>query len=227
MSETICVNAAKPHKRIFGWFEAVFDVGYLCAALAIGVHILRNASRGIQVLAGIMALVLPCGDMFHLAPRIAAAVTGEERRFGKAMGLGKLITSVTMTVFYVLLWQIGIQLFPFASARGWTAVVYLLAALRVVLCLFRQNRWLDEEPPVSWAVYRNIPFLLLGTAVAALFGAHAEAVPALRWMWLAIALSFAFYIPVVLWAGRNPKLGMLMILKSCAYLWLLYMCLFI
>ena len=38
-------------------------------------------------------------------------------------------------------------------------------------------------------------------------------------MWLTIVLSFGFYIPVVLWADVNPLIGMLMIPKTCAYVW--------
>jgi hypothetical protein len=38
-----------------------------------------------------------------------------------------------------------------------------------------------------------------------------------RFMWLTIVLSFAFCIPVVLWADAVPLIGMLMIPKTCAY----------
>lgn len=38
-------------------------------------------------------------------------------------------------------------------------------------------------------------------------------------MWLTITLSFAFYIPVVLWSGTYPLVGILMIPKTCAYVW--------
>ena len=40
-----------------------------------------------------------------------------------------------------------------------------------------------------------------------------------RHMWLTIVLSFAFYIPVVLFADTYPLIGMLMIPKTCAYVW--------
>lgn len=40
-----------------------------------------------------------------------------------------------------------------------------------------------------------------------------------NWMWLTIVLSFAFYIPVVLLADVIPMIGMLMIPKTCAYVW--------
>ena len=44
-----------------------------------------------------------------------------------------------------------------------------------------------------------------------------------RWMWLTIVLSFAFYIPVVLLADVIPMIGMLMIPKTCAYMWIIAM----
>jgi len=42
-------------------------------------------------------------------------------------------------------------------------------------------------------------------------------------MWLAILLSFGFYVPVVLWADVYPLVGMLMIPKTCAYVWAVWM----
>lgn len=42
---------------------------------------------------------------------------------------------------------------------------------------------------------------------------------AFGWMWLTIVLSFGFYIPVVLWAEAVPMICMLMIPKTCAYVW--------
>ena len=38
-------------------------------------------------------------------------------------------------------------------------------------------------------------------------------------MWLTILISFGFYLPVVLFADAVPMIGMLMILKTCAYVW--------
>lgn len=84
-----------------------------------------------------------------------------------------------------------------------------------------QNQWLSEEAPLSWGIYRNIPFALLGLLVILLFfqSAKKSRDHAFRWMWLTIVLSFAFYIPVVLWADVVPVIGMLMIPKTCAYVW--------
>ena len=42
---------------------------------------------------------------------------------------------------------------------------------------------------------------------------------AFRWLWLTVVLSFACYLPVVLFADTVPAVGMLMIPKTCAYVW--------
>ena len=46
---------------------------------------------------------------------------------------------------------------------------------------------------------RNIPFAIPGALI--------------------VVLSFACYIPVVLFADTIPVIGMLMIPKTCAYIW--------
>ncbi len=94
-------------------------------------------------------------------------------------------------------------------------------ALRIVLCLMPQYAWLSAAAPLSWGIYRNIPFALMGLIIIVLFykSAKENNDSSFRWMWLTIVLSFAFYIPVVLWADVIPMIGMLMIPKTCAYVW--------
>ena len=68
---------------------------------------------------------------------------------------------------------------------------------------------------------RNIPFAALGILIIVLFyrSARERGDREFRFMWLTIVLSFAFYIPVVLFADAYPLIGMLMIPKTCAYVW--------
>jgi hypothetical protein len=42
-------------------------------------------------------------------------------------------------------------------------------------------------------------------------------------MALAVALSFGFYLPVVLFSGTFPIVGVLMIPKTMAYVWIVLM----
>lgn len=213
-------------KRVFGIFEAVFDLIYIAAALALGCFLLlTGAGNPARSLAGVMALVLVCGDAFHLIPRIRVVLTRDEERWRVALGRGKQIASITMTVFYVLLWQLGLLLFAPAASTLWSYAVWLLAAVRILLCLLPQNRWQATASPVRWGIWRNIPFLLMGALVAGLFFVYGGRVPGFDLMGPAIVLSFVFYLPVVLWVAKNPKIGMLMLPKTCIYLWILALCL--
>ena len=126
-----------------------------------------------------------------------------------------------MTVFYLLLYYVWRQRYQIQGKRELTAAVYGLAAARVILCMMPQNRWLSANSPLSWGIYRNIPFALMGLLIIVLFygSAKEHGDRTFRWMWLTIVLSFGFYIPVVLWADTVPMIGMLMIPKTCAYVW--------
>lgn len=202
--------------------ETAFDAVYLVSVITIGVLMIKGSKGGSQFrLFGLMAVVLGCGDAFHLVPRAYALCTTGLENYAAALGLGKWITSVTMTVFYVLLYYVWRRRYKIEGRRDLTAAVYLLAAVRVGLCMFPQNQWLSPEAPLAWGIYRNIPFALLGLLVTVLFykSAREHDDKAFRWTWLTIVLSFGFYIPVVLWADAVPLIGMLMIPKTCAYVW--------
>lgn len=202
--------------------ETLFDAVYLMTVITIGVRMIRGSNGNRQFrLFGWMAVVLGAGDSFHLIPRAVALCTTGLENYTVPLGLGKWITSVTMTVFYVLLYYVWRQRYQIKDRGGLTAAVYALAGVRIALCMMPQNQWLSAEAPLSWGIYRNLPFALLGLLVIVLFyrSAREHGDEAFRFMWLTIVLSFAFYIPVVLWADTIPMIGMLMIPKTCAYVW--------
>lgn len=200
----------------------MFDAVYLISVITIGILMIRGSKGDRQFrLFGWMAVVLGAGDSFHLVPRALALCTTGLENYTFSLGVGKWITSVTMTIFYVLLYYVWRQRYKISGRGGVTAAVYGLAGVRIALCMMPQNRWLSVEAPLSWGIYRNIPFALLGLVVLVLFyrSAREQEDTAFRWMWLTIVLSFGFYIPVVLWADTLPLIGMLMIPKTCAYVW--------
>ena len=71
------------------------------------------------------------------------------------------------------------------------------------------------------AVLKKYTMLIALVVVIILFfrSARGRQDHAFRHLWLTIVLSFGFYIPVVLFASRIPLMGMLMIPKTCAYMW--------
>ena len=202
--------------------ETLFDAVYLITVITLGLRMIRGSRGNRQFrLFGCMAVVLGAGDAFHLIPRALALCTTGLDSYTVALGAGKWITSITMTVFYVLLYYVWRYRYRIQGQKTLTAAVYALAGVRILLCMMPQNDWLSAAAPLAWGVYRNIPFALLGAVIIVLFYRSARAAndAAFRWMWLTIVLSFGFYIPVVLWADAVPLIGMLMIPKTCAYVW--------
>ena len=202
--------------------ETLFDTVYLISVITIGILMIAKSKGNREFrLFGIMAVVLGAGDAFHLIPRAFALCTTGLENFTEALGMGKFITSITMTIFYILLYYVWRIRYKIKGKNGVTATVYVLVALRILLCLFPQNQWLSADAPLSWGIYRNIPFALLGLLIILLFykSAKEHKDKEFQYMWLTIVLSFGFYIPVVLWADTIPMIGMLMIPKTCAYVW--------
>ena len=173
-----------------------------------------------------MAALLGAGDAFHLLPRCYALWTTGLEAHAAALGVGKFITSITMTVFYLLLYFVWRERYQVKERRELTWVMAGLCALRVALCLLPQNRWLSANPPLAFGILRNIPFAAMGVIIIILFAQEGKkaADPVFRFMPLAVTLSFAFYLPVVLLSGTYPPVGMLMIPKTLAYVWVVWMC---
>lgn len=202
--------------------ESLFDTVYLFSVVIIGIlMILKSKGNRQFTLFGIMAVILGCGDAFHLVPRILALSTTGFESYVVLLGLGKWITSITMTIFYVLLYHVWLERYQIKHHIKITIIVYGLSILRIILCMMPQNDWLSMSAPFDWGIYRNIPFALIGLTIIFLFYKQAKETNDVnfRWMWLTIVLSFAFYIPVVLWVDVVPIIGMLMIPKTCAYVW--------
>lgn len=205
--------------------ETAFDICYLLGVVFLGILMVRNSKEKQFKLFGWMAIILGCGDAFHLVPRAYALLTTGLEANAAALGVGKLVTSLTMTVFYVILYYIWKIRYHKENTAAITATIYGLAIVRILLCLCPQNEWLNYQAPLSWGIYRNIPFALLGLFIIYLFykETRMQKDHAFRFMSFAIILSFGFYIPVVLFADTYPLVGILMIPKTLAYVWIVWM----
>lgn len=202
--------------------ETLFDIVYLTTVTTLGIIMIRRCNGNPQYrLFGIMAVTLGLGDSFHLVPRALALCTTGLDSYVVSLGIGKFITSITMTVFYILLYYVWRLRYRVEGKRGLTLTVYGLAALRILLCLMPQNAWTSLDAPLSWGIYRNLPFAVMGIIIIVLFYKSAKEAGdrAFRHMWLTIVLSFALYAPVVLFADTVPLVGVLMVPKTCAYVW--------
>lgn len=202
--------------------ESIFDICYLVFAIVSGILLLKKSKgRKYVRIFGIMTLLLGCGDALHLVPRVLNYWTDGD--YTAALGIGKLVTSITMTLFYILIEYARRDRYKIAGEKGVLASVWILGIIRIALCCFPQNGWTSAEPSLLWGILRNIPFALLGILMVVLWLRSAKNDKPLKLMWLAVTLSFLFYIPVVLFAQTMPMIGMLMLPKTCMYVWMIVM----
>ena len=204
-----------------GIMELLFDAAYLIFALAVGIYLIVKGKGKFFKLFGVMAVVLSSGDSFHLIPRVYALFTTGLEANAFALGLGKLITSITMTVFYVILYFIleGVWQPDKKLKAGSRITLFVFTALRIILCAFPQNDWFSYEGNLLWGILRNIPFALIGIGIILIcfMIAKKNKDKSYSLMALMVILSFGFYIPVVLFADIVPVIGILMIPKTLAY----------
>ena len=80
--------------------------------------------------------------------------------------------------------------------------------------------------PLTYGILRNIPFAIMGVIIIVIFASETRKTgdEVFRFMPVAVALSFGFYLPVVLFSGVLPVIGMLMIPKTLVYVWMILMC---
>lgn len=204
--------------------ETIFEVLYLLFAVSLGIYMLIKAKgRGKFILFGIASLILGVGDAFHLIPRMYALWNGGTSNFPDALGVGKFVTSITMTIFYVLIYYFLKVKFDKKVKWYIEVSILVLASSRIILCFLPQNEWTSANAPLIWGIIRNIPFVILGGFVVYLAIIWAKKDKAFKWLFLAIILSFVFYIPVVLFASMRSYIGLLMLPKTVCYMWILYM----
>lgn len=205
--------------------ETIFDVFYLCFAIITGLTMLIKGKNPLVRKAGFMAALLGAGDSFHLIPRAYALWTTGLEANAAALGIGKFITSITMTIFYLILYYIWRDRYQITGRKGLTGMMWGLSIIRIALCLLPQNQWMEYHQPLLYGIARNIPFAVMGIIIIVIFAQEAKKVndKVFRFMPLAVALSFGFYLPVVLFSGTFPIVGVLMIPKTLAYVWIVLM----
>lgn len=200
--------------RIYG--ETVFDICYLITALVIGVYILFKYRNNLGRLMGTATLLLGCGDAFHLVPRVLRYfVQGD---FTAALGVGKLVTSITMTIFYILMFYIYKNKYKVENTKKIECSIWILAVIRIILCMLPQNNWITNDGSVIMGIIRNIPFTIMGLIIIVLYYQKRKECNEFKHIWINVLLSFLFYLIVVLGTTKAPILGAFMIPKTVCYI---------
>ncbi|MFZ5445494.1 MAG: hypothetical protein ACOZQL_36220 [Myxococcota bacterium] len=223
------------------WMEVGFNLTYLVIISAL-VALMTVRLASVDDPTGVLHRIrngfffLALGDTGHVGFRVVALFRGGLEStvslFGvrvHLVGVGALATAITVTILYLLLLDVWRVRFASRTPLYWALVA--IGVLRLALLLPPQNDWGAVVPPLAWSLIRNAPLLVLGVAVAVLFlreGRRANDRTFVQFGAL-IVLSYAFYLPVILFVHAVPAIGVLMVPKTIVYLvmaWLAYVRLF-
>jgi hypothetical protein len=213
------------------WVEVSFNLLYLVVVWGLVIAMSRRLGDVLPEERRTASLIrwafaaLALGDTGHVGFRVLAYALGDLeasiRILGQEIGLvglGALSTAITVTIFYVLM--LAVWRVRFDGKVGWfEALLLVSAAVRLLLMIPAANQWNNTVPPQPWSLYRNLPLTVLGLGVAYLILRDARKAQdgAFTWIGIMILVSYACYVPVILFVQQAPTIGMLMIPKTLAY----------
>ncbi|HCJ01838.1 MAG TPA: hypothetical protein DHV31_02980 [Clostridiales bacterium] len=200
--------------------EPIFEIGYLLFALSAGVIFLVAYGKRREnslLLLGLMTLLLGVGDAFHLITRMWGLLGDGLENHTFSLGLGKLITSVTMTLFYLLFYWFFVKRYEKKNTLPLTLAFLLFALARFILLALPQNGWFEADPSKLFAILRNVPFLLMGALFVCISFLWAKEDRFFKYTYLLVFFSFGFYMITVLLASRYTWAGMMMLPKTVCY----------
>ena len=202
--------------------ESSFDILYLLFAITTGIIILARRKDAVGRLMGFAALILGCGDAFHLVPRVLNYFVAD-KDFTAWLGFGKLVTSITMTIFYLLVFFLHTKLFDWKKNEKNAVMIslFVLTCCRIMICAAPGNGWLTGDGTMFWGIMRNIPFVAIGVLIIIIYFQRRKENKNFKRMWLYVTLSFLFYLPVATVVSLVPMLGMLMLPKTVCYMLIL------
>jgi len=214
------------------WIEVIFNVSYLVVVWGLVAVMLARRSvvkPGQQRLAGLVIAMfglLALGDTGHVGFRVVAYALGSlEARINLPggsvglVGLGSFATAVTVTFFYMLLVEVWRARFE-KPHTPWTVLLLAAGVIRLAIMLPSGNQWDSLNAPYTWALARNLPLVIQGLGITYLILRESRRADdrAFTWISICIIISYACYIPVILFVPWAPLIGMLMIPKTLAYL---------
>ena len=198
--------------------EFSFDVFYLIFVTLNGIFLFRNAKRSEIRMMGSATLFLIIGEAFYLIPKILDFLFTYDFTF--LLGFGKMITSFTVTFFFIFLYWIYFILYHEKEDKRLRYLFFLFVIGRFIFLILPMNHWFTNESSRWIVILRNVPFVMMGLLLILLYFKHRKRIKIFSNIWLCLLLSFLFPIPAILFAKEYPIMGSFMILKMICYIFM-------
>ena len=201
--------------------ETIFETIYLLFAFSSSILIVIKAfknNNNSYFLFGLGIFLLGFGDSFHLIPRMVGLNTTGLDDYVFSLGLGKLITSITMTIFYIVMYFYFEDRYNKKLNPKFECLYFALALIRIILCAMPSNEWFESSSSYLWGIIRNIPFVIMGIIFIIISYKWCKKDTYFKYTYLLVSLSFVFYLLTVLVAPFVSIMGLMMLPKTVCYI---------
>jgi hypothetical protein len=204
--------------------EITFDILYLLTVWILVILMWKNKANLLPRVEKIGKLfmfaffLLALGDTGHVGFRVIAYGTGGLEANPLLVGMGSLATAITVTFFYMIVAEIWRLYFNRNRNVIWW-ILMMAGVIRLIIMIPNANMWGSVVPPYNWSMARNIPLIVqgIGIAIVLLYEGIKSSDKFIKKISVMIFISYACYLPVILFIQKAPLLGMLMIPKTLAY----------
>lgn len=178
-------------------------------------------------------LLLALGDTGHVGLRVISYSLGDIEKtfllFGQKLtliGIGSFTTAFTVTLLYMeIAWIWKIRYHNDEKSSFNIFIFWLLLIIgfaRIVVILLPINNWgaTIKDIPYGFSLFRNslLTFQGIIVGILILLDSIKNNDKIFKVISIFIFISYAFYIPVILFAKFIPAIGLLMVPKTCAYI---------
>lgn len=212
-----------PLTSIWQSVEPILCLFYLAAVLIIALWVWRQQGKGARLLSAAL-FVLLAGEAYRLVPRIVAAVV-PRAPLPDGEGLGRIVSYLATAGFFLMLEFYREQRYGKAETvteRRMETAIFILFGCVAAEGLIRFNGWIDGDGAYFWLGVRSVLLAAMGVLTILMWMLSAKDDSTMKHLPLAIALVFAFYIPATVLEQAIPELSILMIFRTAALLWVIW-----
>ena len=203
--------------------EPILIVAYIAFLLISALWIWRQEGKGARTLAAAV-FVLLTGEAYRLIPRVVSAISPRSP-LPDAAGIGRVLSYITTASFLLILDLYRQQRAGRAADKEGQrreSALLVIFCLIMAVSLVRFNGWISGAGEYFWLVVRALLLTALGILTMILWLPTIRENRALRHMPAAVGLTLAFYLPCAVLEQMMPELSVLMIFRTAALIWLIW-----
>ena len=198
-------------------FEPIIFIVYLMIVILMGSYMLKN-SVGIKYhkIFGSLALSLSLADGIYIIPRMYAVLTTGIEDNLRVIGWGRMGNAIIITIFFLILYDAYNERFNKQNNKALNKTFFVLAIIRIILCVLPGNKWFELTPSSTYALIRFMPLAIMGLLLIIIMYIHSMKLRDTNFKLICISTFFSmlFIEPLIFFPESRTGILILTILRT-------------